>query len=211
MNLETVIFDFDGTLVDSEKITFELASPIISKYVGREITESDLASYKGKAWKTAFKEWVPNNYEKLYHEIVKSWEEIDPVLPLYPEVINMIQALHQKGVAMGIASARERSLIVRDLRRLSINKYFDVVVGQEDTYRHKPDPEPLLLVSELLGTENSDCVYIGDQVSDIQASRSAGMLSGAAAWGEGIRSALKDANPDYLFSKPMEVVESLFS
>lgn len=211
MDLRTVIFDFDGTLVDSEQITFELASPIISRFVGREITREELAGYKGKVWKTAFKEWVPEQYEMMYQEIVESWRNTDPLLPLYPEVIDLIQTLSEKGIGMAIASARERRLIVRDLKRLSIDTYFDAVVGQEDTLRHKPDPDPLLLASRLLGAEKSNCMYIGDQISDIQASRSAGMVSGAATWGEGIHSVLESAKPDFLFSRPMEVVQNLFS
>lgn len=202
---EAIIFDFDGTLVDSERITYELSAPIISKYMGRDFTCEELNSLKGKVWKSAFRQWLPEDHEKLYQEIVDNWRAVDPVLPLYPEIRTMLEALHRNGVVMAIASSRERSLISRDLGRLSISEFFEVVVGQEDTFKHKPDPDPLLLASELLRIKESHCIYVGDQVSDIEASRSAGMLSGGASWGEGNHSLLKQAIPDYLFVRPADI------
>ncbi len=207
---EAIIFDFDGTLVDSEKITFQLAMPIITKHIGRELTAEELSTIKGKVWKSAFKKWLPDDHEKLYQEIVDNWKAVDPVLPLYPFIREMLENLNKTGIPMAIVSSRERSLISRDLERLSIDRFFKIVVGQEDTGHHKPDPEPLLLASDLLRLENNFCIYIGDQVSDITASRAAGMISGGAFWGEGVKNILKDAAPDYLFSEPNEVVQQIF-
>lgn len=205
-----IIFDFDGTLVDSEKITFQLAVPIITRYVGRDFTEEELNSIKGKVWKNAFKKWLPDDHENLYQEIVDNWREVDPVLPLYPEVRKMLNHLHGKGIPMAIASSRERNLISRDLERHSIDGYFETVVGQEDTVRHKPDPDPLLLAADSMDVKKEDCIYIGDQPWDILASKAAGMISGAAIWGEGVLESLSPAGPDFVFRSPDDIAYSLF-
>ncbi len=202
---EAIIFDFDGTLVDSERITFDLAVPIISKYLGREISREELSSIKGRVWKTAFKKWLPRDHEKVYQEIVDNWRAVNPALPIYPDIREMLSILHERGFKMAIASSRERNLIAGDLKRLSIEGYFETVIGQEDTILHKPEPEPLLMASRQINVRADLCIYIGDQVSDITASKSAGMLSGGASWGEGIHNILNDARPDFLFTKPSEV------
>lgn len=207
---EVIIFDYDGTLVDSEKITYELSAPIISKYLGRRFSKEELNSLKGKVWKNAFRKWLPDNYENLYQDIVENWKKIDPVIPLYPEIRMALKLLHNHGVKMAIASSNKRNFILKNLERLSISNFFEVVVGQEDTVNYKPDPDPLIRASELMKLERGRCIYIGDQVSDIEASKSAGMFSGGASWGEGNHAILQDASPDYIFTKPTDIHEVLF-
>ncbi len=208
---EAIIFDFDGTLVDSERITYEIVSPIVSKYLGRVFTEDEVNSLRGVVWKETFRKWFPDRHERLNREISARWATVNPVLPMYPGVSNMLASLKHRGVHMGIASSRERGLLVENLRMLSIDSYFEAVVGQEDTQMHKPNPEPLLLALSGMGVDGATCIYIGDQATDIRASKSAGMLSGGASWGEGNQSALLMESPDYIFSRPDEVIESMFS
>lgn len=208
---EAIIFDFDGTLVDSEKITYELVSPIVSKYLGRLFTEDEVNNLRGVVWKETFKNWFPDRHEQLNREISERWASADPMLPMYPGVKDMLASLRDRGVRMAIASSREKKSLVNGLVRLSIDSYFEAVVGQEDTQAHKPHPDPLLLALSRMGIEGSSCIYIGDQVTDISASRSAGMLSGGASWGEGNESILKGASPDYIFTRPHDVFQNVFA
>ncbi len=65
--LEGVIFDFDGTMVDSEGATLELAKPIISRNLGREILDQEMKGLKGKVWKKEFQKLFPISYEQVYN------------------------------------------------------------------------------------------------------------------------------------------------
>ncbi len=208
---EAIIFDFDGTLVDSERITYELVSPVVSKYLGRPFTVDEVNKLRGVVWKETFRKWFPDRHKELNAEISERWASANPVLPMYPGVKGLLASLNHRGIRMGIASSRERESLIGSLKRLSIDAYFEAVVGQEDTPVHKPNPDPLLLAMSIMGIDGDSCIYIGDQVTDILASRSAGMLSGGASWGEGNESVLKDASPDYIFTSPVEIVESMFA
>ena len=208
---EAIIFDFDGTLVDSERITYELVSPIVSKYLGRHFTEDEVNNLRGVVWKETFRKWFPDRYEELNAQISERWASANPVLPMYPGIEAMLTSLNHRGIRMGIASSREKESLIKSLKRLSIDKYFETVVGQEDTPVHKPHPDPLLLAMSLMDVKGDSCIYIGDQVTDIHASRSAGMFSGGASWGEGNESLLKGASPDYIFTRPDEILESMFA
>lgn len=202
---EVVIFDFDGTLVDSEGVTYDVCAPILTKYLGRPFSKTDMNDLKGKAWRKIFMDWFPQNYDNVYQEIFEIWKTSDPKLPLYPGITGMLENLKGKGVRMAIASSREHKLISNYLKRLSISEYFEYIVGQEDTEYHKPHPAPLLMASQLMGIETQKCLYVGDQVADIQASRAAGMMAGGASWGEGVYSQLIKERPDHIFKEPIEI------
>lgn len=205
-----IIFDFDGTIVDSERATFEIASPILSKYLGRMITGEEFNNLKGKVWKREFEKWLPVNHSRAYNEIVRKWEATDHDIPAYEGVLELLSLLKSRGVGMGIASSRETGQITELLEKLKIEAYFGAVIGQNDTSRHKPDPDPLNLAADIMRVDRTRCIYIGDQLWDIMAAKSAGMISGAALWGEGDGDVLSQAQPDYLFKKPCDVLKAIF-
>lgn len=207
---EAIIFDFDGTLVDSERVTLEVSRPVISKYLGRPITDEELNSLKGKVWKIELARIVPGRDRELHEEIVREFERKNPAIDAYPSVHRLLSDLRDMEISLGIASSRRSDNIRSILEKLGMDEYFEIVVGQEDTRRHKPDPDPLLLAAAGMNTLGEKCIYIGDQPGDIQASRAAGMLSGAALWGEGKPDEMVPAFPDYVFREP-EDISALFN
>ena len=207
---EAFVFDFDGTMVDSEAATLEIAKPIISKHLGREVMGEEMDGLKGKVWKKEFRRWFPDTHYQVYNEIVEAWELTKPVIEPYHGIAEVIIFLHRKRIPLGIASSREARLVREILENLGWEGYFGAVVGQEDTEKHKPEPHPLIKAAEILDVSPDDCIYIGDQAWDIQSSRAAGMLSGAALWGEGRIALLKNEKPDFMFHSPGDVIGKLF-
>ena len=89
----------------------------------------------------------------------------------------------------------------------NLGSYFEVIVGQEDTTQHKPNPAPLLLAADKMNVSHADYIYIGDQSSDIWAAHQAGMASAAALWGEGNKKWIVEANPTVQFEAPREFLQ----
>lgn len=210
MSIEAIIFDFDGTLANSEQTTFNVVRPVLSKYLKREISDGDLDSLKGMVWKTTFKEWLPDTYLDLYAEIDRAWAKADPFIAMYPNVSEMLASLRERGTVMAIASSRESPLVRQILRQNHLSEFFSCIVGQEDTENHKPSPDPLLAAAEGIGVGAGKCIYIGDQPWDLMASRAAGMMSGAALWGEAETKVMLREKPDIVFHRPTEVVDFMF-
>jgi pyrophosphatase PpaX len=204
-----IIFDFDGTMVNSEEETIRIARPVISKHLGREISDREMDGLKGKVWKKEFRNWFPENHMQVHQEIIQSWEQTDPEINAYTGVSEILRIILENGIPMGIASSRETSLLEEIIEKLEWKRYFKAVVGQDDTVKHKPEPEPLLLAAEKMGLKPSECIYIGDQIWDIKASKAAGMISGAALWGEGNIDALAHEKPDFMFHNPDDVPAQL--
>ena len=207
---EAIIFDFDGTMVDIETATLRIAIPVISRHLGRKVLESELEILKWKVWKEELRKWFPETYYEVNNEIITAWGESDPDIGPYNGISEILKHLHDKRIPMAIASSREGHLIREALSKLVWSSYFETIVGQEDTEKHKPEPHPLLLVSDKLRIKPQNCIYIGDQPWDIRASKAANMASGAALWGEGIFEVMVAENPDFLFHHPLDVMLQLF-
>lgn len=104
---------------------------------------------------------------------------------------------------MEVVSSKRRLHVVSELQSKGLHDLFDVIVAQEDTQLHKPHPDPLVLAAHRLGVIPEDCIYIGDQPSDVQAAKAADMISIVALWGEGKVERLQPASPTVMTQNPM--------
>jgi pyrophosphatase PpaX len=96
---------------------------------------------------------------------------------------DVIVRLHQDGVRLGVVTAKRRDTAELAFTKLQVGHLFDVLVGGDETERHKPDPDPLLLAARRLGVDPIDCAYVGDSPFDIRAAKAAHMYSVAVTWG----------------------------
>jgi pyrophosphatase PpaX len=116
--------------------------------------------------------------------------------------------LHSEGRRLGIVTAKRQVTVQLAFEVLpGLKRYFDVVVGSDDTDRHKPDPEPILLALERLGVEPEAAAYVGDSPFDIRAAKAAGVAAIGVTWG-GIHSAerLRAEEPDALVDDAEELL-----
>jgi len=118
---------------------------------------------------------------------------------------DVLLRLHEGGRRLGVVTAKRRSTVELAFARVPVAHLFETVVGGDETERHKPDPEPLLLAAERMGADPKECAYVGDSPFDMQAARAAGMRAIGVTWG-GIheRSALTDA--DDIVDTPEELL-----
>ena len=123
----------------------------------------------------------------------------------------LLVELQAEGVRLGLATAKRRSTVEIAFRYLpQLEGLFDAIVCAEDTERHKPDPEPLLLALRRLEGEPGKAAYIGDSPFDVEAAKVAGLRAIAVSWG-GIHGEkrLIAAEPDALVSTTAELKTAL--
>jgi pyrophosphatase PpaX len=122
----------------------------------------------------------------------------------------VLTRLKDEGRRLGVVTAKRQETVKLAFSYLPLEQFFDVVVGSDDTERHKPDPEPLEHALSLLGAEKDDAVYVGDSPFDIRAAKGAGMHSIAVTWG-GIhpRERLEAEAPDAVVETPEELLAAL--
>lgn len=208
-----VLFDLDGTLINSEQIGFEVADFVMTPYLKRGLTNSERRYMVGKPLMDVLEDWFPGTEQEIYDKIIDRWESVTlngNSLKLYDGVFKVLSEINGLGMRMGIVSSKQVKYIVEDLKDNDIEPFFETIVGQEDTKRHKPFPDPLLLAAERLNIRPESCIYIGDQPTDVSASRSANMKSAVALWGNGEQDDLFESKPDYIFDDPVDILDILF-
>lgn len=204
MKYEHIIFDIDGTLLDSEFATLRSLQDTVMLYLGRNIPTDELnfaLGIPGKATlaKLGIKEIEAAN--KCWNEkMVKHQQHIC----LYDGVRNMLDTLHNKGYKLGIITSKTREEYETDFIPHGVDHYFDSVICVDDSTKPKPTPEPLLTYLKRNGVLAKNAIYIGDTRYDSISAHSAGVDFGLALWGSRNSDNIES---EYQFESPDEIVK----
>jgi pyrophosphatase PpaX len=179
-----VLFDLDGTLVDSAAAilgSFHHATETVLRR--RFPDERILAQVGGSnlAYQMALLD--PDHVDELVRVYRSHDDAQTSEIACFDGVLDVLRTLRGEGRRLGIVSAKRRPTVERIFESASMRDLFDVVVGSDDTERHKPEPEPVLKALELLEARAEDVAYVGDSPFDVAAARGAGVFAVAVGWG----------------------------
>src|ERR671935_3231463 len=211
MRFPVVLFDLDGTVVDSGAIILASMRHAAKEVLGFEPPEDELmAAVGGPGLEAQMRALAPDRVEELVITYRAHNEPLHDELACCEGVDDVLVRLKDEGRRLGVVSAKRRETIELAFAAVLLAHLFDVVVGGDETERHKPDPEPLLLALERLGAQPDDAAYVGDSPFDIRAARSGGLHAIAVTWG-GIhdRERLEAEEPDAVVESAEELLEHL--
>lgn len=180
-----VLFDLDGTLIDSGPMIVASMKHAAQSVLGREIPEEVLAAAVGGPGLVAqMHALAPDRVDDLVAAYREHNEPLHDELEAFWEVIEVLPRLRGEGRRLGIVTAKRRATVELAFRRLpELESSFDVVITSDDTERHKPAPDPILAALVRLGVAPAEAAYVGDSPFDIRAARAAGVYAVAVAWG----------------------------
>jgi pyrophosphatase PpaX len=190
-----VLFDFDGTVVDSGPIILASMRHATETVLARSYSEDELmANVGGPGLEAQMHAFAPDHVDELVRVYRAHNEPLHAELEAFAGMEALLADLRQEGRKIGLVTAKRRATVDLAFAQLPIEHLFDVVVGGDETTRHKPHPEPLLLALERLDAQPADAAYVGDSPYDMQAARAGGLHAIGVTWG-GIhdRAALADA------------------
>lgn len=175
---KNLIFDVDGTLfnsipfiVESFRETFE---ELEEEFPGEERIKqgigTNLPNILGPLLPAFKLEQGIETYRKFYLQ-----KQDQGLIPLFEDVKETLLYLKNKNYQLGIVTTKFRKYTTPLLESVGINAYFKVILGAEDTEKHKPEPDPLLKAIELFQSSLENSIYIGDALIDMQAARAAKM------------------------------------
>jgi pyrophosphatase PpaX len=206
MRFPVVLFDFDGTIVDSGAIILASFRHATETVLGQSPPDEELrARVGGSSLQAQMAEIDPERVDELVRIYREHNEPLHATLECCTGMLDVLDRLHAEGRRLGIVTAKRRATLELAFVTLPLRDYFEVIVGSEDTTLHKPNPDPILRALEQLGARRQDAVYVGDSPFDIGAARAAGVHAIGVTWG-GIH-VLDDA--DELVSTPEELLGAL--
>ena len=169
-----VLFDLDGTLIDSKAMIFETFKRVFQeKLPGYELSQEELNSFFGPTLEVTFKKYFK---EEEIENIIQYYQVVnlslhEQYLKIMPEAIETVQALKEYGCKVGIVSNKRHHAVEVGLKYSKLAPYMDLVFGREDLPRPKPQADGLLEACNVLHANYDSCVYVGDNPSDIVAAK----------------------------------------
>jgi pyrophosphatase PpaX len=207
----TVLFDLDGTLIDSGRLILSSFRHATRTVLGREIPDEVLmANVGGHGIHAQMREFD----EELAEELVRVYREhnlgVYAGVALFPGIADVLERLRAAERTLGVVTVKSRPTVELTFELLGLGDSFSVVVTGDDTDLHKPHPEPLLLALGRLGADAAEAVYVGDSPFDTRAAKAAGMTAVAVAWGD-IHPVgrLEAERPDVVVREPAELLDVL--
>jgi pyrophosphatase PpaX len=212
MRFRTVLFDLDGTVIDSGAMILASFRHATRTVLRREIPDEQLMEGVGGQ---TLREQMQVLDEERVDELVDVYRThntaLHEELQACAGILVALEQLRREGRRLGVVTSKRRVGIELAFKALpELERVFDVAVGTDDTERHKPHPDPLLLAAERLGARPEETAYVGDSPFDIQAARAAGMFAVAVTWGRiHMEGRLRQEEPDAVVHDAEELLDVL--
>jgi pyrophosphatase PpaX len=208
MRFSVVLFDLDGTVVDSGAIILASMRHTAKEVLGLEPPDEELmATVGGPGLEAQMRALAPDRVDELVTVYRAHNEPLHHTLVSCPGMEDVLVRLKDEGRRLGIVTAKRRATVELAFAAVPLGHLFDTVVGGDETTRHKPDPDPLLLALERLDARPDDTAYVGDAPFDVRAAKAAGVHAVAVTWG-GIhpRERLEREEPDAIVDTAEELL-----
>lgn len=208
-----ILFDFDGTLVNTNDVILASWQHTYRHYLGHEMPVDHITSCFGEPLLLTMEREFPGVNPQESADVYRQFqlENADKLVTIFPGIKELLADLKAAGYVLGIVTSRTRESALRYMDMFGITSYFSDLVTCDDTTVHKPNPEPILLAMSKLGASAEESIMIGDSPFDIKCANNAGVDSVMVNWRITCdeTSVIDDAKVDYWIHQPSDLVELL--
>jgi pyrophosphatase PpaX len=198
MSIKAVLFDLDGTLIDTEELILTSFKYATEKVLGRTIPNEDLLNMVGTPLDVQM-EQIDTAHAAQLVEVYRAHNRTvhDELVRGFLGVREALDELLGDGYRLAVVTSKRHELAVRGLTCFGLERCFEFLLGSDDTQQHKPDPGPIFEAAARLEVDTGVCVYVGDSPYDMRAARAAGAVAVAALWGMFSHERLQAAGAEY--------------
>ncbi|WP_047980809.1 pyrophosphatase PpaX [Ornithinibacillus contaminans] len=198
MNIRTILFDLDGTLIDTNELINASFFHTFNEY-GLRFSDEEILAFNGPPLKETFEKIDLDKAEAMIttyrsHNLAHH----DEYVKTFPNVKETLQLLKDNGISLGIVTTKMRKTAIRGLKFTGIDSYFDTIIAIDDVTNAKPHPEPVLQAMKALNAERETTLMVGDNSHDIESGQNAGVLTAGVAWSLKGEKVLKSYQPTYM-------------
>ncbi|MEA4988036.1 MAG: HAD-IIIA family hydrolase [Anaerovorax sp.] len=205
----TVLFDFDGTIMDTNDIIVKSWQYTFRTLEGKERPIEEILATFGEPLHITMERILPGFDSEEAIEIYRSYQfnHYQELIELFPGMEKLITELKQEGYKLAVVTSRLRNSTESGLNKFDLTEHFDVIVTADDTKKHKPDPEPVLIALEKLGSNPQEAIMIGDSMFDVLCAQNAGVDAVLVSWAMATEAQgkLQEVKPEYVIEEAEEL------
>jgi len=213
---DTVLFDFDGTIMDTNQVIIDSWQTTFRTLEGREQDVDVLLNTFGEPLEKTLRDFFPNVPLEESIEIYRGYQRdfFLESIHLFPGIRELLDELLQRQVKMALVTSRLRHTTEQALDKFDLYKYFGYVVTADDVTRHKPDPQCINIALDRIDSRPEQTLMIGDSLFDILCARNAGCGSVLVSWSMTLADKLQsgfspEEAPDMIIDHPQQILKLL--
>lgn len=207
MKVNTILFDLDGTLINTNELIIASFLHTLEHYFPGQYKREQVLPFIGPSLHTTFSGIKPGHEE----EMIQMYREFnhkmhDELVTKYETVYETLEQLKQAGYKLGIVTTKLKNTVMMGLKLTGLERFFEVIVALDDVEHEKPNPEPVLKALKQLNSRPEEAIMVGDNYHDIESGKNAGTKTAGVAWSIKGKDYLARYNPDYMLDQMSDLI-----
>ncbi|MFC3041316.1 pyrophosphatase PpaX [Virgibacillus xinjiangensis] len=207
MSIHTILFDLDGTLIDTNELIIASFHHTFSEF-NHSFTKEQIMEFNGPPLMDTFMHINPAKAEQMVAAYrVHNHANHDNFVRAFPHVKETIHRLKEEHIKLGIVSTKMRDGVEMGLLATGLDNCFEAIVTYDDVENPKPHAEPVLRGMEKLGGHPDTTLMVGDNYHDIEAGNNAGVQTAGVAWAHKGKERLLSYGPTYMLEDMRDLLK----
>jgi pyrophosphatase PpaX len=208
MKYKYILFDLDGTLIDTNNLIIDSFKYTYKTHLGLEVPEEEIVKYFGEPLIVTLGRYSKEQAEEMFNTYITYNEaKHDSSVSLCKDIDGLLKELKEIGCTLAVVTSKRGKIAKQGLELFDISKYFDVIVTLEDTELHKPNPAPVLKALEMLNAKPEDALMVGDSIYDIHCAHGAGVKAVLVKWSVAEGHQEESATADFVVNETSELID----
>ncbi|MFX0547971.1 pyrophosphatase PpaX [Hathewaya histolytica] len=208
--IKAILFDLDGTLVDTNDLIIKTFQYTFKTVLGLEIKEAEILSFFGEPLATTMERYSKDKKEELINFYKEhNMKTHDDYIKKIDGALDGVKLLKKAGYKLGIVTSKIKTAALKGLEFAEMVHYMDVIVTPEDTELHKPNPEPIYKACEILKIKPEEVIMIGDSSYDILCGKNAGAKTALVSYTALNKEELLKLKPDMYINSIVELYNTI--
>ena len=205
--IKAVIFDLDGTLIDTNDLIIETFQKVIRDCLGMDPTDDDLHHVYGKTLDEQMAYFSAERQQELVDAYrVYYRANMEAGTHLFPGILTLLKALADRHLKLATVTNKGARGVRHAYEKFDLEAYFTVSISADDVTLGKPDPEGILNALNALEVEAHEALFVGDSISDITAAKRAGVKSILVGWTFFHEDHYQTFGADYILHEPLDLL-----
>jgi pyrophosphatase PpaX len=207
MTIRNILFDLDGTLLDTNELIIQSFQHTYQKHLNKQVDKEKIIKTFGEILTIT----LDREFGEDSKEAIKTYRDFqigkfEKLISIHSGVKEGVIKLHKQGYKLGVVTSRLNDSAIMGLKHFGLMDYFDVIIGADDTEIHKPDPTPAFMALKELGGKPSETIFVGDSPFDVLCGKNAGIISVVVGWTALPMDMILKHEPDYVVESMEELV-----